>query len=220
MKPATQHLWARFVADHPELRPCEGVLLAAHGAMMRCFRAGGKLLACGNGGSAADADHIVGELMKGFLLRRPAPAGFAAKLRDTWGGAEADAQAAALAAGLQGALPAISLTAHAALTSAFANDVAADMAFAQQVYGYGMPGDVLLAISTSGHSANVCKAVRVARAKDMISIGLTGEGGGALAALCDICIAVPERETYRVQQLHLPVYHLLCALSESECFDV
>ena len=215
MKPATQHIWERFVADHPELRPCEAALLAAHSAMMRCYRGGGKLLACGNGGSAADADHMVGELMKGFLLRRPVPAGFAAKLRETCGGAEGDA----LAAGLQGALPAISLTAHAALTSAFANDVAPDMAFAQQVYGYGAPEDVLLAISTSGRSANVCKAARVARAKDVTVIGLTGQEGGALAALCDVCVAVPERETYKVQQLHLPVYHLLCAMAESECFD-
>ena len=215
MKTTTERLWARFIADHPELRAWESALLAVHGAMMRCFGTGGKLLACGNGGSAADADHIVGELMKGFVLRRPVPDAFAARLRETCGEAAGDA----LTASLQGALPAISLTAHAALTSAYANDVAPDMAFAQQVYGYGVPGDVLLAISTSGQSANVCKAAQVARAKGMTVVGLTGQDGGALAALCDICIAVPERETFKVQELHLPVYHLLCAMVESECFD-
>ena len=214
MKPAAQQIWDRFTAEHPELRACESALLAAHAAMARCFRAGGKLLACGNGGSAADADHIVGELMKGFLLRRPVPERFAAALCETCGHEEG----AALAACLQGALPAISLTAHATLTSAFANDVAPDAAFAQQVYGYGAPGDVLIAISTSGDSANVRKAAQVARAKGMTVVALTGQGGGALAALCDICIAVPERETFRVQEKHLPVYHLLCAMIESEFF--
>jgi len=214
MKPTTQTIWNRFTAEHPELGVCETALLAAHGELTRCFASGGKLLACGNGGSAADADHIVGELMKGFLLRRPIPDCFAQKLREACGNTEG----VALANGLQGALPAISLTAHAALTSAFANDVASDMAFAQQVYGYGKPGDVLIAISTSGNSANVLKAAQVARAKGLVVIGLTGQGGGALAPLCDVCIAVPERETYRVQELHLPVYHLLCAMVESEFF--
>jgi len=215
MKPATQTIWNRFTAEHPELGACKEALLAAHGEMARCFASGGKLLACGNGGSAADADHIVGELMKGFLLPRPVPESFAQKLRETCG----DAQGAALANGLQGALPAISLTAHAALTSAFANDVAGDMAFAQQVYGYGRPGDVLIAISTSGNSANIQKAARVARAKEMAVIGLTGQDGGALAPLCDVCIAVPAQETFKVQEFHLPVYHLLCAMVESEFFS-
>ncbi len=179
------------------------------------YRKGRKLLVCGNGGSAADAEHIVGELMKEFLLKRRIPADEARRLIETIPDVGND-----LAAGLQRALPAISLVSETALLTAFANDVNTDMAFAQQVYGYGKAGDVLLAISTSGNSANICNAAHVGKAIGVLSIGLTGKTGGKLKSICDICICVPETETFRVQELHQPVYHTLCAMIEDEFFGL
>ena len=171
------------------------------------FRNGGKLLICGNGGSAADSDHIVGELMKGFKKQRPVPADMREKLGED------------LADHLQGALPAISLAGHAALSTAFLNDVAPDMVFAQQVYGYGNENDVLLAITTSGNSGNVLHAVKVAQAKNMKTIGLTGPKGGKLKEAADTCICVPGSCTADIQELHLPVYHALCAMLEERFFE-
>lgn len=186
---------------------------AAAEAIIACYKQSGKLLICGNGGSAADAGHIVGELMKGFLLRRPVPQPIRTALRDN------DRQYADyLADNLQGALPAISLVEHSALISAFSNDVTADMAFAQQVYGYGKVGDVLIGISTSGNAANIVNAIRVANALKLVTIGLTGESGGVMRDICDIAICAPSSETYVVQELHLPIYHALCAAVEHEFF--
>jgi len=186
---------------------------AAAEAIIACYKQNGKLLICGNGGSAADAGHIVGELMKGFLLRRPVPQPIRTALRDN------DRQYADyLADNLQGALPAISLVEHSALISAFSNDVTADMAFAQQVYGYGKVGDVLIGISTSGNAANIVNAIRVANALKLVTIGLTGESGGVMRDICDIAICAPSSETYVVQELHLPIYHALCAAVEHEFF--
>jgi len=163
-------------------------------------------LACGNGGSAADADHIVGELMKGFFLKREIP--------------EEEKEAIGeMGAYLQGALPAIALTGHSALSTAFLNDVHPEMVFAQQVYGYGKPGDVLIALTTSGNSVNVLHAADVARAKGMKVIGMTGRDGGKLKSKCDCCIIVPANVTADIQEYHLPIYHTLCAMLEDHFFE-
>ena len=164
------------------------------------------MLTCGNGGCAADAEHIVGELLKKFRKHRDIDAVVAAKLP------------AELAAKLEGALPAVSLVSMSGILTAFANDVAWETAFAQQVYGLGAAGDVLIALSTSGNSANCVAAAQVAKAKGMKVVALTGTDGGKLAALADAAIRVPERETYKVQELHLPVYHALCAALEDRLF--
>lgn len=201
-----------LLTNDPALQPLEGELLRAHALLREAFSGGGKLLVCGNGGSAADSAHVVGELMKGFRKRRPLPA------------KEAEAVQAVpqmpqgFAARLQQALPAIDLTAQAALLTAFANDVDPDMVFAQQVYGYGRAGDALLALTTSGNSKNVVNAVHAARARGMRTLGITGEGESALSTLCDVCLRLPARETARVQEYTLPVYHALCALIEDEFF--
>lgn len=204
----------KLYSKYPELREANaGQIEQAYRMLRDCFRNGGKLLVCGNGGSAADAEHIVGELMKGFMRRRPVPESFRARL------AEVDGEAADyISRHLQGALPAISLVGHSSLSTACANDNAPDMAFAQQVYGYGKPGDVLLGISTSGNSPNVLHALRVAKAIGMGTIGLTGRSGGRMNALCDIAIRVPYDLTPDIQERHLPIYHALCILIEEEFF--
>lgn len=203
----------RLYERYPDLVACRDAIAQAHALLRERFAAGNMLLLCGNGGSASDCEHIVGELMKGFLLRRPVPEALRAALR-----AGDAATADYLADHLQGALPAISLVSQAALTTAFVNDVAADMAFAQQVYGYGRPGDVLLGISTSGNSRNVTNALRVARAIGVRTLGLTGQGGGALAALCEVTIHVPWTDVADVQERHLAIYHALCAQLEEDFF--
>ncbi len=202
-----------LIAGHPQLSGCRGPIEEAARALIAGFRAGGKLLLCGNGGSCADCDHIVGELVKGFLNKRPLPASMQDAIRRALpeGGD-------ALAAALQGGLPAINLAAHSALFTAFANDVNADYAFAQQVLAYGRPGDLLLAISASGNARNVAAAAAAARAAGMTAIGLTGATGGSLKPLVDIAICVPATETMHVQELHLPVYHALCAQIEQALF--
>ena len=197
----------RLMDETPALSGMRADIQAAYDMLDACFRAGGKLLLCGNGGSAADCDHIVGELMKGFLRKRPVPQAF-----------QAHPALAGEGALLQGTLPALSLTWPVALGTAFANDVDASMAFAQQVYGYGQPGDVLWGISTSGNAQNVCHAARVARAKGLRVLGMTGAQGGALCALCDVALRVPADQTYRIQELHLPLYHALCAMLEAAFF--
>ncbi len=201
-----EHL-ERLMVRMPELSACRADVQAAYALLSDGFRGGGKLLLCGNGGSAADCEHIAGELMKGFLLRRPLPESFVS-----------DPNLCGEGERLQGALPAIVLTGHGALASAFLNDVDPALVYAQQVYGYGRAGDVLLGISTSGNAGNVLHALRVARAARLRTIGLTGETGGAMQKLCDVCIRVPARETYRVQEYHLPVYHALCAMLEAAFF--
>lgn len=167
-----------------------------------CYRAGGKVLVCGNGGSAADSGHIVGELVKGFLKKRPLP--------EKW--------QKELGMPLQLGLPAIDLTAQSAVISATANDLGGDYVYAQQVMAYAGENDVLIGISTSGNAANVINAARVAHVKGAAVIALTGEGGGRLAEYCDILLNVHERETYRVQEKHLELYHRLCARVEAVFF--
>lgn len=199
-----------FFARYPDMKACEAEVRAARAALRDAFSAGNKLLVCGNGGSAADSEHTVGELVKSFRFKRPVDGGFLSAYREA-NGCEAPAW-------LEGALPAISLVSQVALATAFGNDEAAVGVFAQQVYGYGGAGDVLLAISTSGNSANVVEAAKVARAKGVRVVSLTGARESALTALSDVCVRVPRDEVFQVQELHLPVYHVLCAAVEADLF--
>ena len=199
---------------YPVLECCKNDIIDAFDLLDDTYSKEGKMLICGNGGSAADAEHMVGELMKGFCLERKVPGDFADTLK------EIDLEMGTnLAAKLQGALPAIALDNHNALNTAYLNDVDGLLCYAQQVYGYGTTGDVLLGISTSGNSKNILNAAIVAKAKGMKVIGLTGEGGGKLADISDVVIKVPEKETFKIQELHLPVYHCLCLMLEKEFFD-
>ena len=204
-----------LIERYPVLKECESEILNAYKILEECYATGHKLLIAGNGGSCADSEHIVGELMKGFKLSRKCSDEFADKLKsvDSERGAE-------LADKLQGGLPAIALTDHQALNTAYINDVANGglMTYAQQVYGYGKAGDVFLGISTSGNSKNVMFATVVARAMGIKVIGLTGAKGGDLATVADVAIKVPETETYMIQELHLPVYHCLCLMLEEKFF--
>lgn len=195
-----------LMARYPQLMGCEGEIAKAFDLLLTCYRGGGKVLTCGNGGSAADAEHIVGELLKKFRKHRDIDSEVAVKLPPE------------LVAKLEGALPAVSLVSMSGILTAFANDVAWETAFAQQVYGLGHSGDVLIALSTSGNSANCVNAALVAKAKGLKVVAMTGAGGGRLAALADVAIMVPETETYKIQELHLPVYHALCAALESNLF--
>lgn len=203
-----------LIAKYPELSVCAPQVEAAFAALTETYRLGGKLLLCGNGGSAADCEHIVGELMKGFMQRRPLAAAERERLAQAAGAAEGEY----LADRLQGALPAISLVSHSALITAYANDVAPDMIFAQQVYGYGRTGDAVIGISTSGNSANVVRAMQVAKAMGLRTIALTGGRGGKLKDICDIAIVVPYESTPDIQERHLPIYHALCVMLEEEFF--
>ena len=178
-----------------------------------CYDAGGKLLICGNGGSAADCEHIVGELMKGFYLPRSLSSADQNRLAETCGD-----DAILLAEKLQYGLPALSLASHSSLITAIANDLDGDMIFAQQIWGLGKPGDVLLSISTSGNSQNVLLAAKVARAKKITVIGLTGRDGGQLASLCDVLIDVQSDNVAKIQELHLPIYHKICQSIEAHYF--
>ena len=213
MKDGTKREIDILLERYPVLVDMRERLTACVELLSDSFRAGGKLLVCGNGGSAADSMHMVGELMKGFVLERRLPVGMQDELR-----ARFPDDAAYYIANLQRALPAISLSGEISLTTAYGNDRTADLVFAQQVLGYGRPGDVLLAISTSGTSANVVHAARIARTVDLKVVSLTGRGGGALAALSDVLLDMPSDVTYQVQELHLPVYHMLCLALEQELF--
>ncbi|WP_274652267.1 D-sedoheptulose-7-phosphate isomerase [Paenibacillus humicola] len=197
---------------YPDLEPCREQIREAYEAMKNAFERGGKMLLAGNGGSAADCEHIVGELMKGFMSQRPLPPSEREKMMIH------GEEGAYLADRLQGALPAISLVSHTALSTAYINDVAADMVFAQQVYGYGRPEDVLAVFSTSGNSANVVRAVQVAKSLGMKTVGFTGQGGGRLKELCDVTVRVPYSSTPDIQERHLPVYHVLCMMLEEAFF--
>ena len=198
---------------YPMLACCRTDIIAAFEVLTGCYVSQGKMLVCGNGGSAADAEHIVGELMKGFKLPRKPDADFAEKLV-----AENQELGSILAENLQGALPAIALDGHPALSTAYMNDCEPLLCFAQQVNGYGKAGDVFLGISTSGNSKNVLYAATTAHAKGMKVIGLTGAKSGKLEQMSDICIKVPQTETYMIQELHLPVYHCLCLMLEERFF--
>ena len=202
-----------LVERYPVLDAVKDDVRKAYELLEACYEQGGKLLIAGNGGSCADAEHIVGELMKGFVKRREVSDSFAECLRNA-----DEVRGAELAKKLQGGLPAIALTGHAGLSTAYLNDVDGDLIFAQQTYGYGRPGDVLIGISTSGNAKNVMYAMTVAKALDMKTIGLTGKDGGALKREADVSVVVPETETFKIQELHLPVYHALCLMLEERFF--
>ncbi|MCI9397551.1 MAG: SIS domain-containing protein [Lachnospiraceae bacterium] len=199
-----EHL-ERLMKRYPMLAGMREEIELVFCIMKDSYEKGGKLLVCGNGGSAADSDHIVGELMKGFYKQRKLPT--AEKIRFGEQGEK-----------LQGALPAIALSQHSALSTAFLNDVDPDMVFAQQVYGYGAEDDVFLGLSTSGNSVNVISAAKVAAAKGMKVIAMTGKDGGAMRELCDVCLIVPAQMTADIQEFHLPIYHALCAMLEDYFF--
>ena len=202
-----------LVERYPSLDFVKDDIVAAYLLMEEAYENGGKLLVAGNGGSAADAEHIVGELMKGFKLSRKLEAGFAEQLV-----AENVELGGILAENLQGALPAIALDGHPALSTAYMNDCEPLLCFAQQINGYGKPGDVFLGISTSGNSKNILFAATTAHAKGMKVIGLTGEKDSRLMDMSDVCIKAPQTETYMIQELHLPIYHCLCLMLEDKFF--
>ena len=203
-----------FCERYPTLVPIKEDILNTYTILEECYKNGGKLLIAGNGGSAADAEHIVGELMKKFKISRPVPETLAEKLEiiDPVIGKQ-------LANDLEQGLMAIPLVAHEALTTAYLNDVGSLSVYAQQLYGYGRPGDVFLGISTSGNSQNILYATVLAKAIGMKTIGLTGRAGGNMSKLADITIRVPADETYMIQELHLPVYHCLCLMLEDRFFN-
>ena len=200
---------------YPVLTMCKDDIIDSYLMMEEAYENGGKLLIAGNGGSAADSEHIAGELMKRFKIPRPVTQDFARKLIaiDPKRGWE-------LARNLERGLMAIPLVAHEALATAYITGVDGLGVFAQQLFGYGRMGDVFVGISTSGNSRNIMNATVVARALGIKVIGLTGADGGELASVADVSVKVPERETYRVQELHLPVYHCWCLMLEEHFFDL
>ena len=202
-----------LLSRYPQLQSCRDDILAAYYILEEAYATDHKLLIAGNGGSAADSEHIAGELMKRFKTPRPCPPEFIEKLK-----AIDPLRGENLSKNLERGLMAIPLVAHEALTTAYINDVDGLGVFAQQLYGFGRPGDVFLGISTSGNSKNIMSATVVARALDIKVIGLTGTSGGELATVADVCIKVPETETYMIQELHLPVYHTLCLMLEDRFF--
>lgn len=210
-----QKILDELLERYPKLEAVKSQIQDAYEMLEDCYENGGKLLAAGNGGSCADAEHIVGELMKGFVKRRPLSEDLRQKLCN-----EDSESGELLAKSLQGSLPAIALNNHPGLNTAFANDVDANMIFAQQVCGYGNPGDIFLGISTSGNSENILYAVTAAKAKGLKVLGLTGKDGGKLGQRADAAIIVPEMETYKIQELHLPVYHGLCLMLEERFFEI
>ncbi len=207
-----------LLAAHPALAACAPTIEAARDALIDTYQAGGKLLLCGNGGSSADCDHITGELLKGFLSLRPLSEEDRAAITAALPEGVEHPDHALLTGKLQGALPAISLSAQSALISAFCNDVDASLVYAQLVWGLGSEKDTLLCLSTSGNSRNVVLAAEAARAKGMRVISLTGERESALSALSTITVKAPATDTYRIQEYHLPIYHYLCAAVEEAFF--
>lgn len=202
-----------LVTRYPTLETIKKSIVDAYLLLEKCYEEDHKLLIAGNGGSAADSEHIAGELMKRFKIIRPVPEEYARKLREIDPERGKD-----LATNLERGLMAIPLVAHEALSTAYINDVDGLGVFAQQLYGFGRQGDIFLGISTSGNSKNIINATVVARASGIKIIGLTGENGGKLADVADVAIKVPASETYMVQELHLPVYHCLCLMLEDHFF--
>lgn len=205
-----------LIKRYPELKVCRQSIIDAYNLLLGCYKNGNKLLIAGNGGSCADSEHIVGELMKGFKSKRELNSELKQSLReiDPIRGEE-------LANKLQGALPAIALDGHQGLNTAFTNDVENGglLTYAQQIIGYGNKGDVFLGISTSGNSKNVMYACVAAKAKGLKVIGLTGKDGGELAKIADVAIIAPSNETFMIQEYHLPIYHCLCLMLEEKFFD-
>ena len=203
-----------LIKRYPALQCVKDDIQKAYQIIAECYAKGGKLLVAGNGGSAADAEHIVGELMKGFKKPRKLERDMQNKLKNV-----SSDYGSVLAENLQGALPAIALDGHPALTTAYMNDCEPLLCFAQQVNGYGNENDVFLGISTSGNSKNILYAAITAKAKGLKVIGLTGQKESKLSDIADICIKAPETETYMIQELHLPIYHCLCLMLEERYYE-
>lgn len=208
----TNHL-SSLISRYPVLDSCKHDLAQAVAVLITVYESNGKLLVCGNGGSASDSEHIVGELMKGFMLPRPIPDTQANRLKEVAGELGIE-----IASRLQSALPAVSLSSQHALITAVANDTHSDMIFAQQVQGLGKPGDAILGITTSGNSRNVINGLITARALGMTTLVLTGRSGGKALPWVDVAIRVPADSVVEIQELHLPVYHYLCLALESHFF--
>lgn len=202
-----------FFNDYSSLRYLESEINKAVDLLIKVFKHGGKVMTCGNGGSASDSEHIVGELMKGFKLKRRLNEAEINRIKELY-----PDDASSFSEKLQGALPAISLVSQTSLCSAYINDVSADMVYAQQAYGYCKAGDVLIGLSTSGNSKNVINAIKTAKLKGGYAIGFTGKDGGEMRKYCDILLNVPAEETYRVQEYHLALYHYICAAVEGEIY--
>ena len=207
-----------LIQAHPALAICQSDIEAARDLIIHTYEHGGRLLLCGNGGSCADCDHITGELLKGFLSRRPLSEDDCMALAESLPEGESDPDLYLLAGQLQGGLPALSLPSQTALVSAFANDVDPALVYAQLVWAQGRIGDLLICLSTSGNSQNVVLAAKAARAKGMFTLALTGEQDSKLSRLCDVTVKAPAYDTYRVQEYHLPIYHYLCAAAEDHFF--
>jgi D-sedoheptulose 7-phosphate isomerase len=213
MKQRTQDIHESLIARYPLLEKCRNSILKAHDLLLDAVRSGGTILVCGNGGSAADAAHITGELVNRFQLDRPIPESDQKFLAEHFA-----VDGKRLSKALRGAIPAVSLVSEMSTVTAVSNDTGSEFVFAQQVYAYGRAGSVLLAISTSGNSPNCAYAAMTARLRRCAVVALTGEAGGRLGELCDILINVASSVTYEIQEMHLPTYHALCAMLESELF--
>lgn len=213
MKTSTALHLSGLIERIPELVTARDTIETALKLLLDCHRSGGKIMVCGNGGSAADGEHIVGELMKSFALPRPLPADDIEKLK-----ASGIPDWEQIAANLQQGIPAISLNGSISLTTAIINDTDPYMTFAQQVYVYGKPGDVLIGLSTSGSARNVLNAMKTARVFGVFTVGFTGDCQSPMDDLCDVVIKAPATETYIAQEYHLPIYHALCLMLENEVF--
>jgi len=203
----------QLILRYPQLSNVKNDIKSAFEIIKESYLKDGKLLIAGNGGSASDAEHIAGELMKTFAKKRMLPDSFISEIKNI------DTEISEyLLPKMQPGLPAIALSGHASLNTACINDIDGNITFAQQVYGYGKEEDILLGITTSGNSKNILYACAVAKAKKLKIIALTGAGGGKIKQFADVCICVPETETYKIQELHLPVYHIICMMLEDYFF--
>ena len=212
MKQTTKNIFDALFERYPALSVCAEDIMTAYNICEGTYKNGGKLLICGNGGSASDSEHIVGELMKQFKKTRKIDENIYEAL------GEFGEEGEIMRARLEGNLPAIALTSHLALTTAFANDKEPSLTFAQQLLGLGNKGDTLISLSTSGNSKNCVYATVLAKAKGLNTVSFTGEGASRLSELSDVTVRVPARETYLIQEYHLPIYHALCAMLEEEFF--
>ncbi|MCR5482426.1 MAG: SIS domain-containing protein [Clostridia bacterium] len=213
MKKRTETILEELTARYPNLRETKNDIISAFEVLRDTYSRGGIILACGNGGSSADADHITGELLKAFKLKRPLDSRIKSSL-ELMGMSASDSEK------LQGSVPAISFGSNAAALTAAGNDLSYDLAFAQQMLGFASDKNCLIGISTSGNSKNVLNAGIVAKSFGVKTVALTGKAGGKMKDFFDVCICVPESDTAAIQELHLPVYHALCAMLESEVFDI
>ena len=212
MKPRIKNIFDNLLKEYNALQNIQAEIIESYEMMRECYSSGNKVLVCGNGGSASDSEHIVGELMKGFMLKRPLDE----KQKNILAGRYS--QIDGIADKLQGTLRAISLVSQTSLITALMNDVGVDMIFAQQVYGYLDKNDVLIALSTSGNALNVVNAAKTARALDGKVLSITGENGGELKKISNTTLCLPSNETYKIQEYTLPIYHALCAMLEEEFF--